>query len=189
MRTDLTWRSAKSCAIVLILGIAVIPAGISSAQTKSKVQSEMHICGLLTPQDVEPIVGVRPASQETKGGTTCMWGDPGNDPSKPRLLIQAPTFAQAPNDPVSGGSTPTQGRLEASFKANRTQAFSDKSEHAKDEPQLGKTAFSALTDFGVEIVILKKKGILNIQYMTGKRGTPEDVEAIRKLAAKVAASF
>jgi hypothetical protein len=189
MRTQLILRTAKSCAIVLILGMAVTPAGISSAQTKSKTAPEFHMCGLLTTEDVEPIVGVRPASQETKGGSTCLWGDPGNDPNKPRLLIQAPAFDQASNDPVLGGSTPTQARLEASFKANRTQAFSDKSEHAKDEPQLGKTAFSALTDYGVEICILRKKGILNIQYMIGKRGTPEDLEAIRKLAAKVAASF
>lgn len=189
MRTDLTWPSAKFCAAVLVLGMAVMPAGISSAQTKSITPQEFHMCGLLTAQDVAPIVGVRPASQETKGGSTCLWGDPGNDPNKPRLLIQAPSFDQGNNDPVLGGSTPIQGRLEASFKANRTQAFSDKSEHAKDEPQLGKTAFSALTDYGVEIVILRKKGLLNIQFMTGKRGTPEDVEAIRKLAAKVAASF
>ncbi len=76
-----------------------------------------------------------------------------------------------------------------SFKANRKQAFDDKSSQAKDEPQLGKNAFSAVMDDGAEIIILKKNALLNIRCLNGKRGTPENVEAIRKVAAKVAASF
>ena len=189
MRTQLIWRTAKFCAAVVILRMALMPDGISLAQTKTSAPPDFHMCALLTAQDVEPIVGVRPVSRETKGGTTCIWGDPGNDPNKPRLMIQAPEFTRGTNDPILGGSTPVHGRLDASFKANRTQAFSDKSAHAKNEPQLGKTAYSALTDYGAQIVILRNKALLNIQYMTGKPGTPEDVETIRKLAAKVAASF
>ncbi len=67
--------------------------------------------------------------------------------------------------------------------------FDDKTSHAKSEPQFGKDAFSALTDDGVEIIILKKTSLLNIHFLTGKRGTPENIDAIRKVTAKVAASF
>jgi hypothetical protein len=167
----------------------MMPAGISSAQTKSKTPPEVHICSLLTAADVAPIVGLRQTSQETTGGSTCLWGDPGNDPNKPRLLIQAPAFLVNGRDPSNGPVPGDQDRLESSFKVNRKQAFDDKSAHAKDERELGKFAFSALTDDGVEIIILKRNSVLNIRLMTGKRGTPENVEAIRKVAAKVAASF
>src|SRR5450755_97611 len=98
---------------------------------------EVHICSLLTESDVAPIVGARQLAQETKGGMTCMWGDPGSDPNKLRLLIQAPAFSAT---------------SEMSFKANRKQAFDDKTSQAKDEPQLGKNAFSALMDDGAEII-------------------------------------
>jgi hypothetical protein len=165
--------------------LAMMPR-TSSAQKKAP---EIHMCSLLTDSDVAPIVGAKQVTQETKGGSTCMWGDPGNDPNKPRLLIQAPGFEQDSTDPVFGGSTPAQGRLEASFKANRKQAFDDKSSQAKNEAQLGKNAFSALMDDGAEIIVLKKAALLNIRFLIGKRGTPENVEALRKVAAKVSASF
>jgi len=191
MRMNKIHRSTLSVTAVFVAMIVAIlmTTRISSAQTKGKIASEIHVCSLLTADDVAPIVGVKQLSQETKGGTTCMWGDPGNDPAKLRLLIQAPTFTQTDVDPVEGAVTPNRERMEASFKANRKQAFDDKNSHAKDELQLGKTAFSALTDDGVEIIILKKSRLLNIHYMTGKLGTPENIEAIRKVAAKVAASF
>lgn len=173
MRMRLMQGCAGFFAAVLVATLAIAP-GVCLAQTRGTAAKDVHICSLLTNQDVLPIVGVRPVTQETKGGSTCMWGDPGNDPDKLRLLIQAPAFG------------PT---AELSFKANRKEAFDDKSSHAKDEPQLGKNAFSALSDDGVEIIILKRNSLLKIRYMTGKRGTPENVESIRKVAAKVAASF
>jgi hypothetical protein len=147
------------------------------------------MCSLLSEDDVAPIVGDHQIAQETKGGTTCMWGDPGTDPNKPRLLIQAPLFAPTATDPLSGVNTVSRDKLEASFKANRNQAFDDKTSHAKNEPQFGKDAFSALTADGAEIIILKKTSLLNIRFLTGKRGTPENIDAVRKVAAKVAASF
>jgi hypothetical protein len=165
----------------------VMTPGISSAQ-KGKAM-ELHICSLLTEGDVAPIVGAGQISQETKGGRSCMWGDPGNNPNKPRLLIQAPNFTQGASPDLRRTDTTTEERVEASFKANRKQAFDDKGSHAKDEPQLGRAAFSALTDDGVEILIMKKNVLLNIQYLTGKQGTPENLDAIRKAAGKVAASF
>jgi len=171
MQTNGIRRYAGFVAVVFVAVLAITP-GISSAQ-KGKAP-EVHMCGLLTESDVAPIVGVKQLAQETKGGTTCMWGDPGNDPSKLRLLIQAPAFSST---------------TEMSFKANRKQVFDDKTSQAKDEPLLGKNAFSALTDDGVEIIILKRNTLLNVHYMTGKRGTPENIEAVRKVAAKVAASF
>lgn len=155
-------------AFVVVLTIAPSP---SFAQKKAY---EIHMCSLLTESDVTPIVGAKQLAQETKGGTSCMWGDPGNDPNKLRLLIQAPAFSST---------------SEMSFKANRNQVFEDKSSQAKDEPQLGKKAFSALMEDGAEIIILKKDALLNIRFLSGKRGTPENVDAIRKVAAKVAASF
>jgi hypothetical protein len=189
MQANLILRSVKFCAALMVVAVAIIPAGISSAQTKGKAAAELHMCGLLSPEDVAPIVGARPMSQETTGGTTCLWGDPSRDPNKPRLLIQAPMFAQYAGDPLGGVNVPSRDRMETNFKANRKQVFEDKSAQAKDEPGLGKFAFSALTEDGVEIIILKKNGLLNIQFLTGKRGTPENVETIRKVAAKVAASF
>jgi hypothetical protein len=185
MKLNSIRRNAGLFIVVSAAVLATMPR-TSSAQKKAP---DFHMCSLLTEGDVTPIVGAKQVSQETKGGSTCMWGDPGKDPNKPRLLIQAPGFEQDSNDPVLGGSTPAQGRLEASFKANRKQAFDDKSSQAKNEAQLGKNAFSAVTDDGAEIVIQKKYCILNIQYLTGKRGTPENVEAIRKVAAKVTAAF
>jgi hypothetical protein len=155
---------------VLVAALAIAP-GISSAQ---KGKREIHMCSLLTPSDVTPIVGAGQISQETKGGLSCMWGDPGTDPNKPRLLIQAPAFSAT---------------SEMSFKANRKQAFDDKTSQAKNEPELGKNAFSALMDDGAGIIILKKEALLNIHLMTGKRGTPENVDVIRKVAVKVAESF
>lgn len=169
--------------------LVTVPAIMRTSSFAQKKAPEIHMCSLLTESDVAPIVGAKQLSQETKGGSTCVWGDPGNDPNKPRLLIQAPGFDRGTNDPVLGGSTPIQGRLEASFKANRKQAFDDKSSQAKDEPQFGKNAFSAVMDDGTEIIILKKNALLNIRFLDGKRGTLENVEAIRKVAAKVAASF
>src|SRR5579864_1798915 len=179
----------RDCAGLSVAVFAAVLAMTPTASLAQKKAPEVHMCSLLTDSDVAPIVGAKQPSQETKGGSTCMWGDPGNDPNKPRLLIQAPGFDQSNSDPVSGGSTPTQGRLEASFKANRKQAFDDKSSQAKNEQQLGKNAFSALMDDGAEIIILKKNALLNIRCLNGKRGTPENVEAIRKVAAKVVASF
>jgi hypothetical protein len=158
--------------IVAIFGVvAAITPTPSFAQ---KNAPDVHVCSLLTRGDVLPIVGVNPVTQETKGGTTCMWGDPGNDPNKFRLLIQAPAFSAT---------------SEMSFKANRKQAFDDKTSQAKDEPQLGKNAFSAVMEDGAEIIILKKNVLLNIRFLSGRRGTPENVEGIRKVATKVAASF
>ncbi len=173
--------------IAICFAILAMTPGTSSAQ-KGKTAT-LHMCSLLTESDVAPIVGAGQISQETKGGLTCMWGDPGGSTNKPRLLVQAPGFARSPSADPSRTETTTEERMEASFKANRKQAFDDKTSHAKDEPQLGKSAFSALTDDGVEIFIMKKTTLLNIQYLTGKPGTPEDVETIRKAAAKVAASF
>lgn len=173
MRTNMMQRTAVFFAAVFAAVVATMPAQ-SSAQTKGKAAQDVHMCSLLTRQDVLPIVGVNPVTQETKGGTTCMWGDPGNDPNKLRLLIQAPAFSVT---------------SESSFKANRKEAFDDKSSRAKDEPQLGKNAFSAVMDDGAEVIILKKNALLNIRFLCGKRGTLDNVDAIRKVAAKVAASF
>jgi hypothetical protein len=172
--------------VAVCSAVLAMTPGTSSAQ-KGKT-ANLHMCSLLTESDVASIVGAGQISQETKGGLTCMWGDPGGATNKPRLLIQAPEFTRPTTDPARSETT-TEQRVEASFKANRKQAFDDKTSHAKDEPQLGKTAFSALTDDGVEIFIMKKTILLNIQYLTGKPGTPEDVETIRKAAGKVAASF
>ena len=158
----------------VILAILAAPAITPTPSFAQKKTPELHMCSLLTESDVAPIVGARQLPQETRGGMTCMWGDPGTDPNKPRLLIQAPAYSAT---------------SEMSFKANRKQAFDDKSSQAKDEPQLGKNAFSALMDDGAEIIILKRNALLNIRCLNGKRGTPENVEAIRKVAAKVMASF
>jgi len=157
--------------VAIVVTVTAITPRPSFAQKKAP---EVHMCSLLTESDVAPIVGAKQIAQETKGGMTCMWGDPGTDPNKLRLLIQAPTFSAT---------------SEMSFKANRKQAFEDKSSQAKDEPQLGKNAFSAVMEDGAEIIILKKNALLNIRFLSGRRGTPENVEAIRKVAAKVAASF
>lgn len=192
MRTKTHQRSEifrSAVFAVVVVAMLVISPRISSAQTNGKMAAELHMCSVLSENDVAPIVGAHQIAQETKGGTTCMWGDPGNDPNKLRLLIQSPSFAQNSTDPLSGVNSAGRDKLESSFKANRKQAFDDKNSQAKDEPQLGKTAFSALTDDGVEIIIMRKNSLLNIRYLTGKRGTPENVEAIRKAAIKVAASF
>jgi hypothetical protein len=171
---------------VFSAALAITP-GISSAQ-KGKAM-EIHMCAVLAEADVAPIVGAHQISQETKGGTSCMWGDPGSNSDKPRLLIQAPDFARGPSADPSRNETTTEERIASSFKVNRKQAFDDKTSRAKNEPQLGRDAFSALTDDGVEILIMKKNTLLNIQYLTGKRGTEDNVDAIRKAAAKVAAAF
>jgi hypothetical protein len=173
--------------VVVLTSAMTLAPGISSAQ-KGKT-TNLHMCTLLTESDVAPIVGAGQISQETKGGLTCMWGDPGGTTNKPRLLIQAPNFSPGLSPDSARTYATTEERIEASFKANRKQAFDNKASHAKDEPQLGKTAFSALTDDGVEILIMKKNILLNIQYLTGNPGTPENVETIRKAAGKVAASF
>ena len=170
MKLQLVRRNAGVYVAALVAVLAIMPAHIS-AQKKTY---DLHVCSLLTESDVAPIVGAKQLSQETKGGMTCMWGDPGTDPNKLRLLIQAPAYTAT---------------SDMSFKANRKQAFDDKSSQAKDEPQLGKNAFSALMDDGAEIIILKKNALLNIRFLSGKPGTPENVEAIRRVAAKVAASF
>jgi len=192
MRTNTFHRFSLLAAAVFAVAavtIYLIAPRISFAQTNGKSTSELHMCSLLSEADVAPIVGAHQIAQETKGGATCMWGDPGNDPSKLRLLIQAPSFAPTATDPLSGVNSVSRDKLESSFKANRKQAFDDKNAHAKDEPQLGKTAFSAFTDDGAEIIILKKSSLLNIRFITGKPGTTGNVEVIRKVAAKVAASF
>lgn len=188
MQRNLFHRNTAFFVMMFIFALAAT-ARISPAQTKTKEAPEIHVCGLLTAEDVAPIVGVRQPSQETKGGSTCMWGDPSNDPNKPRLLIQAPSFDHNDRDPLNGVGRADRDRLESSFKANRKQAFDDKNNQAKDEPQLGKFAFSALTEDGVEIIVLKKNSLLNVRMLTGKRGTPENVDAIRKVTAKVSASF
>lgn len=159
------------------------------AQKDEKPSRELHMCSLLSEADVAPIVGAHQIAQETKGGTTCVWGDPSDDPNKPRLLIQAPLFTANSTNPLNGVTTVTSDQLGSSFKANRNHAFEDKSSHAKNEPQLGKDAFSALSDDGVQIVILKKTTLLNIRFLSGKPGTPENIDAIRKIAVKVSASF
>jgi hypothetical protein len=192
MPTRMCHRSLVFAAAVFafaVVGIYLITPRISYAQTNGKTASEIHMCSLLSEADVSPIVGAHQIAQETKGGATCMWGDPGNDPNKPRLLIQAPSFSSDVNDPRGGPTTTSRDRLESSFKANRKQAFDDKNAHAKDEPHLARYAFSALTDDGAEIMILKNSNVLNIRFVTGNHGTPENIEAIRKVAAKVAASF
>src|SRR5258708_464684 len=148
-------RNAIVCATVFTLVLPTMSRG-SFAQTKMKAPPEVHVCSLLSADDVSPIVGLRQPSQETKGGSTCLWGDPGNDPNKPRLLIQAPSFDQNNGDPLGGVGNTDRDRVESSFKANRKQAFDDKNAQAKDEPQLGKYAFSALMEDGVEIIVLKK---------------------------------
>jgi len=189
MRTNIFHRSAIIIALVFAGIFLVATPQNAFAQKNEKTSRQLHMCSLLSEDDVAPIVGAHQIAQETKGGTTCIWGDPGEDPNKPRLLIQSPLFTPSAADPLSGVNTVTRDHLESSFKANRSHAFEDKSSHAKNEPQLGKDAFSALTDDGVEIIILKKTSLLNIHFLTGKRGTPENVDAIRKVAAKVAASF
>jgi hypothetical protein len=171
MKTISIWRYAGFLSAVLLAVLAIAP-GISSAENGKT--REIHMCSLLTPSDVTPIVGAGQISQETKGGLSCIWGDPGTDPNKPRLLIQAPAFSAT---------------SEMSFKANRKQAFDDKTSQAKNEPGLGKNAFSALMDDGAGIIILKKDALLNIHLSTGKHGVPENVDAIRKIAVKVAESF
>jgi hypothetical protein len=189
VRTNLFHRPAIIIALVFAGLFLVAAPRIASAQKNEKAGRELHMCSLLSEDDVAPIVGAHQIAQETKGGTTCVWGDPGEDPNKPRLLVQSPFFAPNVTDPLSGVNTVTRDQLESSFKANRSHAFDDKTSHAKNEPQFGKDAFSALTDDGVEIIILKKTSLLNIHFLTGKRGTPENIDSIRKVAAKVAASF
>ena len=189
MRVNKRPRNIVLCVVAFTV-LIFAAARISSAQTKTKTAPELHACSLLTVDDVVSIVGLHSPSQETHGGTTCcMWGDTGRDPNRPRLLIQTPTFAHGTRDPLDGVGVIDSERMQSSFKANRKQAFEDKTAQAKDEPQLGKNAFSALTDDGVEIIILKKSCLLNVHYMTGKRGTPENIDAIRKVTAKVSASL
>jgi hypothetical protein len=189
MRTNLFHRPAIIIALIFAGMFLASTSRTASAQKTEKPSREIHMCSLLSEDDVAPIVGAHQIAQETKGGTTCVWGDPGEDPNKPRLLIQAPFFAPNVSDPLSGVNVVTRDQLESSFKANRSHAFDDKKSHAKNEPQFGKDAFSALTDDGVEIIILKKTSLLNIRFLTGKYGTPENIESIRKAAAKVALSF
>lgn len=189
MRTHTFQGSAVMVAVVFAgLFLAAAPRN-ASAQKKEVPSRELHMCSLLSEADVAPIVGAHQIAQETKGGTTCVWGDPGEDPNKPRLLVQAPLFAPRPTDPLSGVNTVTADQLASSFKANRNHAFEDKTSHAKNEPELGKDAFSALTDDGVEIIVMKKSSLLNVHFFTGKRGTSENIDTIRKVAAKVTASF
>ncbi len=87
-----------SAAVFTGMFLAATPR-IASAQKTEKTSRELHMCSLLSEAHVAPIVGAHQIAQETKGGTTCVWGDPGEDPNKPRLLIQAPFFAPNVTDP------------------------------------------------------------------------------------------
>lgn len=159
--------------IRLTLPVLAVLALLAFCPTPAAAQK--IACDMLTPTDVKPLVPGNPKGDTTESGTTCVWGDIAGHSGKPWLMLQALKFNSA--------------KFEDSFNANRAKAFGDYPATAKDEPKIGRRAYSAITERGVELVFWKKYNLVSFQYFPGRPGTAADLDLLRVIATKIAATL
>jgi hypothetical protein len=152
--------------------LVMVPAALAVGSTAATAQN--NLCRLLANADVAPLIGAAQPGKPDASGATCMWGDMGGVGGKVGVMIQTP---------------PLGARADAAFKANRDRALKNAPAQTKDEPGIGEQAFSQLTSYGAQIMVLKMGRVLQLQYSTSKRGTAADLAALRGVAKKAIVAF
>ena len=145
----------------IILGAFVVRAQPLFAQT--------DVCGLVKAADVAALLGGTPTP--TPQGTSCVWRV-----AAPQRTLGVLTY-----------SSGVQGEMV--FAGARKGAERDAASKIADENGLGDKAFSVTPSFGAAFVMLKGGRVLQLQYLTGARGTPKDRDALRVVARNAIASF
>jgi hypothetical protein len=136
------------------------------------LQAATDACGLLKAVDVAPLVGETPVSKGSPEGATCSWtGTKANH----KLLIIAYKNKNIPG--------------EMAFMGARHGAEAEEGSKVSDETGIGDKAFSAQTSFGAVFIVLKQGRILQLQYWTKTQGTNQDVDTLRPVVKKAAATF
>jgi len=158
------WRTAVLIALALLVPIGgLVPSARGAAPSDA--------CSLLAAGDLVPLVGANPARSATPGGQGCRWTG-----ARPKHEVHVLTYANLGVPP------------EAAFEGARRGLGASTGGKVALEAGIGDRAFSGTTSFGAVIVLLKGGRVLQLQYHTGAAGTPRDVEALRPVARKAAAS-
>ena len=132
-------------------------------------------CALITPADAAPILGGEKKAHTLGPGVGCTWGGAGSGGvNNHSVMILTPQETASP-----------AGKRFASDERNALAH----PEKARLEHGLGDKAYSQLASYGVKIVILKGGRILQLQFVTGKPGTAEQLVLLREVAKKAAARF
>ena len=161
--------SRKNGLQVLIFGALALAAilalpGLLPAQTDA--------CALVKAGDAAALLGGTATSKPTPGGQTCTWT---GSASGRKLMILTYKNTRVPG--------------ETAFMGAQQGAQADQDDKISNEGGLGDKAFSVTTSFGAIFVVLKQGRLLQLQYMTGSRGTSQDIAALRPIVQKAVAAF
>jgi hypothetical protein len=161
--------SRKTGFRVLICGALAMAAALA---LPGLLPAQTDACALVKAGDAAALVGGTPVSKPSPQGGTCTWTG-----SIAGHKLNILTYK---NTRVPG---------EMAFLGAQQGAQADHDVKVSNEGGLGDKAFSATTSFGAIFVVLKQGRLLQIQYMTGSRGTIQDVAALRPIVQKAVAAF
>ncbi len=151
-----------------------LPAGILLAAgivCAPPLAAQVDACGLVKASDVAVLLGGAATPTPAPKGTTCAWKT--TDPKR-RLAVL--TYSnRAPGEIIFGGA--------------RKGAEADAESKIADESGIGDKAFSITPSFGAVFVMMKSGRVLQLQFVTGSRGTATDRSALRVVARKAVAAF
>jgi hypothetical protein len=127
---------------------------------------------VLTAAEVSVLLGGTATSELTQGGQHCTWKTEG---SKEKLIVRTQEQTRTPADVAYD-----KYRNGPHFNYSIT-----------DQPSLGDHACTAITSYGIELMVLKHNEILFIQYAAqyGVKGTPEMLAKAMPVFKKAATAF
>lgn len=160
---------------VLLLSVLLVPT-LASAQHQPRGNSasaaKYNACKYLTSADVSSLIGANATSELTQLGQNCTWRAEG---SKEKLMVR----------------TQEQTRTPADVAYDRYKNGPHFNYQIKEQPSLGDHAVTAITPYGIELMVLKHNEILFIQYGAGYgvKGSPEMLEKALPVFKKAADAF
>ena len=140
-----------------------------AALLSAPVQPRSGPCGMLTATDMMPLLGAEPQPTDEP----CLWK---SKEGFNRVVIMLSSFR---------GS-----RASAMYNDTRKSVGADPDANVTDELGFGDRALSAMTPFGVVVVMMKGDQLVQMQYWVG--GKPDKAAAVsllRPLAARVLAAL
>ena len=165
----MTLHNSAACSTSTSLPAALLLAAlIICAQP---IAAQVDACALVKASDVEVLLGGASTPTPAPKGTTCAWKT-----ADPKRKLAVLTYSnRAPGEMVFGGA--------------RKGAEADAESKIADESGIGDKAFSITPSFGAVFVMMKGGRVLQLQLVTGNRGTAADRDALRVVARKAVAAF
>lgn len=135
----------------------------------NQVGAQLTTCALVRDSDLVALFRQSAEAKVNPVTGDCIWGNVGIDRRGLTLSISV-------RDTAITTAGYTHGRELAANNATIT-----------DEPHLGDRAYSVVVPYGAMITVLMNGQIVQFRYANGVRGSPNDVDRLRPVAANVVA--